>query len=411
MTIYKTNKNLPNSDRIDLINNMVMELNGLVDQGKFDINELTQIYSDLVLNREFNRNITLGHSLITYGGWTHLKAEDGYSIWKYVPTDYIYNSVNSLYFDNIKLENRGETDAEAATGFDLVYTYDAEGSGGGEYIDNTTEAAIETGIAFDMMDTTSDYVYLGEASTFSAAKFEWATRGSYYTLKIEYYNGTSGDGWEEITTELDGLSDDTSNFESDGRISWNIPGDWATTAVNGETKYWIRISTTTTPVTVAMCYYLIPGNSVIATLALSSTELQNEDWAWCSYSGNVYVTIRNTGNVNYEGNYYLTSASSTSNKQNFFIYNHEYKADYQDTTYSSTKTQYRTTFTDVDLESGGILTVTHSLNSQYNIVAIYNNSDIVVLPDSIVATDANNTSIDLSSQGTLTGTWNLVILA
>ena len=290
-------------------------------------------------------------------------------------------------------------------------TTSPEGSGGGEYIDNTTEAAIETGIAFDMMDTTSDYVYLGEASTFSAAKFEWATRGSYYTLKIEYYNGTSGDGWEEITTELDGLSDDTSNFESDGRISWNIPGDWATTAVNGETKYWIRISTTTTPVTVAMCYYLIPGNSVIATLALSSTELQNEDWAWCSYSGNVYVTIRNTGNVNYEGNYYLTSASSTSNKQNFFIYNHEYKADYQDTTYSSTKTQYRTTFTDVDLESGGILTVTHSLNSQYNIVAIYNNSDIVVLPDSIVATDANNTSIDLSSQGTLTGTWNLVILA
>ena len=67
MSIYKTNRNLPDADRIDLINDMIVELNGAVYQGKFDINELTQIYTDLTLDREFQRNVVLGNSLTTYG--------------------------------------------------------------------------------------------------------------------------------------------------------------------------------------------------------------------------------------------------------------------------------------------------------------------------------------------------------
>ena len=331
MSIYKTNTNLPDATRIEQINNMIVELNGKVSQGKFDINEITQIYSDLTLDREFKRNILLGNTLTTYGDWSHVKAEDGYSIWKLTPNDYTYNAENDVYFDNNVLENRGEADSELATAFDFVYLYDAEGSGGGAYIDDTAEASTEEGTEFEAMDTTADYLYLGEASTFAAAKFEWHTRGSNYTLKVEYYNGV----WTELTENLNSLDDDTSGFESDGRISWVIPGDWAQNSVNGETKYWIRLSTTSTPVTVAKCYYLIPGDSVIAKLALSSTQIQEEDWAWCTYGTTVYVTIRNTGNAAYEGNYYITTSSTTANKQNFFIYNHQYKSDYQDSTYVS----------------------------------------------------------------------------
>jgi hypothetical protein len=66
---------------------------------------------------------------------------------------------------------------------------------------------------------------------------------------------------------------------------------------------------------------------------MSSQQLINEDWAFCSYDGDVYVTIRNAGNSSYEGDYYITSSSSAANLQNFFVYNHSFSADYLDSGY------------------------------------------------------------------------------
>jgi len=219
------------------------------------------------------------------------------------------------------LELRGEAGAESATSFDYVYLYN--GDSGPGFTDDTTEAASSGGTAFSLMDTVNDYLYIGDASTFSGIKFEFNTRGSGTTLKLEYYDGTSGvNTWVELTANSHSLDDDTSNFESDGRIHWTTPGDWVTTTVNSETKYWIRISTSQTPVSTASCYYLIPGDSVIAKLAMSNTEVLEETWCWCTYNDVIYTTIRNIGNAAYEGNYYITSSSTTTNKQNFFIYNH-----------------------------------------------------------------------------------------
>ena len=74
-------------------------------------------------------------------------------------------------------------------------------------------------------------------------------------------------------------------------ITFDIPSDWVTNAVNGQTKYWIRIETSTVPVTNAEAYYIIPANNVPGLLAMSSSEVQNEDWKWCSYGSSIYVTI------------------------------------------------------------------------------------------------------------------------
>jgi hypothetical protein len=71
-----------------------------------------------------------------------------------------------------------------------------------------------------------------------------------------------------------------------------------------------------------------PANSVVSLLELSSSEVLNEDWAWCTYGSSVYVTIKNAGTSAYEGNSFITSASTAINKQNYFISNHEFKADY-----------------------------------------------------------------------------------
>ena len=141
MTIYNTNPNLPNKDRIDDINDMVMELNGMVEQGKFDINEITQIFNDLLLSREFTRNESLGHTVATYDSCTHVINEQGFGIWRFAPTGYTYNSLNKLYFDNIVLENRGEVDSELTT-FDFVYNYDGVST---TYTDDTAEASTEEG--------------------------------------------------------------------------------------------------------------------------------------------------------------------------------------------------------------------------------------------------------------------------
>ena len=335
MSIYKINKNLPRLSQITTLNDMVIEVNGKVDQGKFNKQEIIQIYKDLGIDRKFAyRDAVIGNTTVTYTGWSHVKVEDGYSIWKYSPTGYVYNTNNEVYFDNKLLSLKGEADSETATAFDYVFFYN--GDSGSGYIDYTAEAATEGGTEFSIMNSTNDYLYLGYATTFAGTKFEWQTRGSGYTLVVEYYDGAS---WTALTTNTNDLDDETSSLESNGRITWTIPDDWTTTTVNSQTKYWIRISTSATPVTTAKAYYIIPGNCVTALLALSSEEILNEEWAWCSYSTEIYVTIRNIGNSAYEGAYYVTSSSSATNLQNFFVFNHTYSANYQDTTYDPVMTK------------------------------------------------------------------------
>ncbi len=336
MSIYHVNKSLPRLDQIEKINDMVLELEGQTAQGKFNKQDISEIYTYLNISgsTKYYVEAVQGNTLLTYTGWSHLKEETGYSIWKYSPTNYTYNAVNELYFDDKILEDRGNAGAESATSFDKVYLYN--GDSGAGYTDNTTEAASEGGTAFNLSDSTNDYLYMGDASTFSGIKFEFATKGAGHTLYVEYYSDTSGyNTWRELEVNANSLDDDTNAFSSDGKISWTVPDDWATNSVNSQTKYWIRISTSTDPTTTATAYYIIPYNSVPALLAMSQTQITNEDWAWCSYGTAIYVTIRNAGNASYEGSYYINSSSTATNLQNFFVYNHTYESSYENSTYST----------------------------------------------------------------------------
>jgi len=281
--------------------------------------------------REFKRDIGLGNTINTYTGWSHVYAEDNYSIWKYAPTNYTYSTKNKIYFDNKELTNRGSADSETALTFNKVFLYN------GAYTDNTTEAGTDAGTTFDLMAATTDYLYLGYNSTFVGVAFDLDTRGSNYTLVPQIYH--TGAGWVGLTSTVDNLSDQTSNFVSNGKISWDLAGSgsgWIKTPVNSQHMYWMRLKTTTTPVTTADANHIYPSDSVVSILSLSGDEIIAEEWAFCSYNNYVYLTIRNQGKTAYEGDYYITSASSNTNKQNFFIYNHGYTADYKDSTYPQT---------------------------------------------------------------------------
>jgi hypothetical protein len=305
---------------------MIIELNGKIEQAKFNKVELDAIFTrGNVTDRKFLRNQSLGHTVGTYTGWSHVKAETGYSIWKFAPTNYAHNSSNQLYLNNQLLTLMGSASAESASAFDAVYLYNDLA-----YTNNTTEASTENGTEFSLMSATDEYLYIGNATKFGGIKFEFQTRGSGYNLEIEYYNGST---WAELTGSGNTLVDNTSNFESDGLITFDQPADWNFTTVNGAYKYWLRIRTSSSIVTTAKAYYIIPGNTVPGLLALSSSEIINGSWKWVYYSSNVYVTIRNAGAASQEGNYYITSSSSAINLQNFFIYNNEISADYEDSTY------------------------------------------------------------------------------
>lgn len=70
---------------------------------------------------------------------------------------------------------------------------------------------------------------------------------------------------------------------------------------------------------------------------------------------------------------------------------------------------YHRSFVSGDL-SAGILTVTHNLNQKYVNVAVYDDTDALIVPNGITATNITSCDIDLSSYS-ISGTWNLVITA
>jgi hypothetical protein len=78
-------------------------------------------------------------------------------------------------------------------------------------------------------------------------------------------------------------------------------------------------------------------------------------------------------------------------------------------TAQTTAVRYTRSFTNSDLVAG-VLTVTHNTGNRYVVVAVYSNTSVQVTPDTVTATSTTVCTIDLSSQGVLTGTWNLSLV-
>lgn len=68
----------------------------------------------------------------------------------------------------------------------------------------------------------------------------------------------------------------------------------------------------------------------------------------------------------------------------------------------------RGTFTNAGLTAGSIA-LTHSLNNQYVLCQIFDENNQLVQPDNITLTSTTVTTVELSSFGTIAGTWNYVI--
>ena len=128
--------------------------------------------------------------------------------------------------------------------FDKVFTHN-----GSSYTDVTLEAQSPAGTSFSILGASSHYLYLGNDTKFDMAIFDVDTAGSLGALTWQYYNGSA---WTEFVPasgryELD--PDDNEggqyDFSKDGAEIFpsNLLSDWATDAINGETKYYVRVST------------------------------------------------------------------------------------------------------------------------------------------------------------------------
>jgi len=128
--------------------------------------------------------------------------------------------------------------------FDKVFTHN-----GSSYTDVTLEAQSPAGTSFSILGASSHYLYLGNDSKFDMAVFDVDTAGSLGALTWQYYNGTA---WTEFIPasgryEIDPDDDEGGqyDFSKDGVEIFppNLLSDWATDAINSETKYWVRVST------------------------------------------------------------------------------------------------------------------------------------------------------------------------
>lgn len=69
---------------------------------------------------------------------------------------------------------------------------------------------------------------------------------------------------------------------------------------------------------------------------------------------------------------------------------------------------YVDTFVDGDLSSG-VLTVTHNLTVSAIGVHIYDNNSKLIMPDEVTLVNTNSCTVDLTSYGTLSGTWTVKV--
>jgi hypothetical protein len=132
----------------------------------------------------------------------------------------------------------------------------------------------------------NDAFYFGASATFEDIKITISQAGDYDgTLSWQYWDGSS---WSNLSSVTDG----TTGFEAAAgtyTVTWTLPTDWETTAVNGQTYYWVRVNMITaipvirtTPLVTQGWVRSGAGNRLKVNTDLSITGLGL--WEGCEYS-------------------------------------------------------------------------------------------------------------------------------
>lgn len=332
MVITKISGGLPLNEQIRQLNNQTFALAGMIDDNNFMQSQIDNIHTKTGIEQKYTLDQYFFTDVDVFATLTPVITQSGYSVWRVEPDNYAYAIENQLFMDDKLLVNKGAALSESSTAFDYVYLHDAIDD---VYTDITAET-IDDGDnnTYPLMNDTTTWLYMGLDAKFNGATFKFKNKASGFAIQTQYWNGTA---WIDLDSVLNDYTDNTNNMSVDGNFMWTAPGDWAANAVNAQTKYWIRMRTAMLESTYVFpeVYYIIPANSVKSILTLTNQDVLNERWAWCSYNGSIYLTVRNSGNTNYEGNYYISSSASYTSLINFFVYNHTFKLNHLKADYNN----------------------------------------------------------------------------
>jgi len=111
---------------------------------------------------------------------------------------------------------------------------------GSTFIDYTYKSATtQCSIAdsFEILGDTDHYLYLGNASKWSAVNVILSQYGVGGTFKVQYLN--SSDAWVDVPNAIDS----TTNLTANGDIIWDNTEfvDWAKKTIDGTEGYWLRL--------------------------------------------------------------------------------------------------------------------------------------------------------------------------
>ena len=329
--ISKVSEDLSRSQAISELSSNDQILNGKINDKVLDKLEIDSLHTILGFSHKYLRQISLGHSAITYVNWTSYKSESGYDIWKYNVSNFADDTNNQMLMNDTLLEYMGEAGSEGISAFNKVLSVID-----GVSTDVTSEASSEGGTSFVIISgvaVSDNYLYVGSVNVFNSTDFELEQIGSDYGLKMDYFDGSSWRAWDG-SCDYSLFVDNTDNLHYSGRVSFDLPSCWTSTTVDGTCYYWVRFYTNDVPSISAYAYHILPGDSVVTLLSLSQLQTAHQDWAWCYFNNYVYVTLPNDGDSYFEGNLYIKASSNNVKKKNYFVYNQEFICSYLNSAYS-----------------------------------------------------------------------------
>ncbi len=115
----------------------------------------------------------------------------------------------------------------------LTYSFSPAG-----YNNFSSEARSKNFADLPLFQNDQDALYLGLQRKFNYVYFDlYSPASESLNPKWEYWNGS---GWTTMTL----ASNSSYDFTYSGNVYFDPPSDWATTTVNGEVAYWLRITRT-----------------------------------------------------------------------------------------------------------------------------------------------------------------------
>jgi len=119
-----------------------------------------------------------------------------------------------------------------------------------ETVDAADAGAADVTIFRTDAQTQGDEFLVGSLIRYRRISFVLSTvlAGATVTLEVAYWSGAA---WTVMTAVANNLVDGTNVLKANGDVTFDYPADWATTAVNGSTQYWIRFKLLTANPTTA----------------------------------------------------------------------------------------------------------------------------------------------------------------